>query len=137
MRYDELNLELWKTSKSFLQEHTSFFHPHSIVFYQSWKNWLVRGYNCHFQFLIGPLCSQERDSSKEIPWDKFGLWEVTQKFVWSQHYTHTKGISHRAEMRRARIKGAMHLLKFLCKLSNFMKTLQTFSTWSLNLLASK
>ena len=43
MSYHELNLEFMKASKSCLQHHSAFLHPHSALFDESWKKWFLIG----------------------------------------------------------------------------------------------
>jgi len=71
MRYHELNADLSKASKRFLQEHNSFFHAHFSLFTSLGRIDFRGAILDPFQCLIGPLRTQERDVYNALYWDQF------------------------------------------------------------------
>ena len=106
MIYHELNLELRKTFKSWLQQHSALRQPHFAHFDQSWEIWLLTGEmnsKLKIQFV---LKSRLNNISNELSRSKFGHREGLQKCP-SKSFTHL-------------LAGAAHLVQVLhCNLNGY------------------
>lgn len=78
MSYHELHLELRKSFKIFLYQHSAFLHPHSAPFDQSWENHLLTSQISSQSKTQEDIESIQDKISNDISYTQFGHWEVSK-----------------------------------------------------------